>query len=240
MADENGTPEIISRKAAKARGLRHYFTGKPCKRGHIALRYVGYAACVECALVNLRAGRVRNRERYRARDREWKNANREKVRAQYRARYARNREKYTRKTRRYYENNGALVREKRKAYHYRTYVNKEIRLKARERTKRWAKDNPDQARTNARNAKARRKAREGVVVGSHTAADIKDILLLQKGRCAYCKTQFGKKYDVDHIVALARGGTNDRRNLQLLCRPCNLEKYARDPIDHARSLGLLL
>jgi hypothetical protein len=33
-------PEIISRAEAKARGLTRYFTGKPCKYGHIAERYV--------------------------------------------------------------------------------------------------------------------------------------------------------------------------------------------------------
>jgi hypothetical protein len=26
--------QIIDRKTAKAKGLTHYFTGKPCKRGH--------------------------------------------------------------------------------------------------------------------------------------------------------------------------------------------------------------
>jgi hypothetical protein len=33
-------PEIITRTAAKAQGLKHYFTGKPCNRGHVAERYV--------------------------------------------------------------------------------------------------------------------------------------------------------------------------------------------------------
>jgi hypothetical protein len=30
--------EIVSRKETKERALRRYFTGKPCKRGHIAER----------------------------------------------------------------------------------------------------------------------------------------------------------------------------------------------------------
>jgi hypothetical protein len=49
---------IISRKAARARGLRNYFTGEPCKRGHIAERAVS-GCCVECR-------RVRARERWAA------------------------------------------------------------------------------------------------------------------------------------------------------------------------------
>lgn len=39
--------EVISRKVAKARGLKVYFTGKPCKRGHVSERYVS-GHCVEC------------------------------------------------------------------------------------------------------------------------------------------------------------------------------------------------
>jgi len=36
-----------NRADAKAQGARHYFTGKPCKHGHIALRETK-GACVEC------------------------------------------------------------------------------------------------------------------------------------------------------------------------------------------------
>ncbi|MEL6236961.1 MAG: hypothetical protein AAFO57_00340 [Pseudomonadota bacterium] len=41
-------PEIISRKEAIARGLKRYFTGKPCKRGHMAERLISTKACAEC------------------------------------------------------------------------------------------------------------------------------------------------------------------------------------------------
>lgn len=40
--------EAGARKAAKAAGLARYFTGKPCKRGHIDERYVGSYQCVIC------------------------------------------------------------------------------------------------------------------------------------------------------------------------------------------------
>jgi HNH endonuclease len=43
-------------------------------------------------------------------------------------------------------------------------------------------------------------------------------------RCAHC----GSSDDlaIDHVVALAVGGTNDLSNLQLLCGPCNSRKGA--------------
>tara|TARA_R100000687_G_C6400655_1_gene141701 strand:+ start:468 stop:800 length:333 start_codon:yes stop_codon:yes gene_type:complete len=48
--------EIISRKDAKAKGLKRYFTGKPCKHGHVAERYV-CGPCVDCTS-------EKNKERY--------------------------------------------------------------------------------------------------------------------------------------------------------------------------------
>jgi hypothetical protein len=40
--------QIISRAEAKAKGLNRYFTGKPCKHGHVAERQVFNATCVDC------------------------------------------------------------------------------------------------------------------------------------------------------------------------------------------------
>jgi 5-methylcytosine-specific restriction endonuclease McrA len=44
-------PDIISRTDAIARGLRRYFTGKPCRRGHIGERRVKDYVCLECERV---------------------------------------------------------------------------------------------------------------------------------------------------------------------------------------------
>lgn len=40
--------EVISKKEAKEKGLDFYFTGVPCKRGHLAVRKVNKGACTEC------------------------------------------------------------------------------------------------------------------------------------------------------------------------------------------------
>lgn len=39
---------IITRGAARTAGLPHYFTGKACFVGHVALRYVSTGNCVQC------------------------------------------------------------------------------------------------------------------------------------------------------------------------------------------------
>lgn len=41
--------EIISKADAIAAGLKHYFTGKLCKHGHLAPKYVSGGRCVVCA-----------------------------------------------------------------------------------------------------------------------------------------------------------------------------------------------
>ena len=42
--------KIISRKEAKAQGLKRYFTGKPCKYGHVAERTVSSRECLKCSV----------------------------------------------------------------------------------------------------------------------------------------------------------------------------------------------
>lgn len=78
------------------------------------------------------------------------------------------------------------------------------------------------------------------VEGKHTAAEVAEIILLQKGKCAYCRKLVGDKPHIDHIVPIAKGGTNDRRNLQLTCARCNQTKNRTDPIVFAQRLGLLI
>lgn len=41
-------PQIISQEAAHSLGLRRYFTGAPCHRGHISERYVSSGGCIAC------------------------------------------------------------------------------------------------------------------------------------------------------------------------------------------------
>ena len=39
---------IISRADALAQGLVHFYTGKPCKAGHIVRRFTANGGCVDC------------------------------------------------------------------------------------------------------------------------------------------------------------------------------------------------
>ena len=44
------------------------------------------------------------------------------------------------------------------------------------------------------------------------------------GCCELCKKKLKKVFDIDHIIPLAEGGTNDESNLQVLCKQCHFEK----------------
>lgn len=50
-------------------------------------------------------------------------------------------------------------------------------------------------------------------------------------QCKACgQTQLETELNIDHIIPLARGGSNDISNLQTLCRTCNQsKKHHLDP-----------
>lgn len=54
-----GKPFNEAKKLAKENGERFYFTGKPCKEGHISNRYVTGNECVDCKVQD----RINNKQR---------------------------------------------------------------------------------------------------------------------------------------------------------------------------------
>src|SRR5271157_247897 len=60
-AEEHSTP-LISRQEAKAQGLKRYFTGKPCKHGHVAERLVLDGNCLGCARISAKKGSANYRK----------------------------------------------------------------------------------------------------------------------------------------------------------------------------------
>jgi 5-methylcytosine-specific restriction endonuclease McrA len=203
---------------------------KPCKKSYYQARWAEStpevkAVVREKALVRSQA----DPEAHRARSLAWKDANREQVNA--RTRELRKLHPEKERTRR--QQAGLLgVMSRRQA-------SKRFRERHPDRVKaariRYQQANPEKYALWARN----RRARIREVGGSHTLDDINRLFARQRGRCAACRKPL-KLYHVDHIVALARGGSNDWTNLQLLCPPCNQQKHARDPIEFMQSRGFLI
>lgn len=105
----------------------------------------------------------------------------------------------------------------------------------RERLYRLAYAKSHRAAYNAR--QRRRRARHAACEGSHTAADVAAVYEQQNGLCAYCETELGGSFHVDHVVPLSKGGTDWPDNLAVACATCNLTKNDDDLLTFVRKLG---
>jgi 5-methylcytosine-specific restriction endonuclease McrA len=61
----------------------------------------------------------------------------------------------------------------------------------------------------------------------------------QRWNCKKCKNILDATYEVDHIIALEDGGSNDILNLQALCRNCHGKKTMEDNIKRRYPNGKL-
>ena len=86
-------PDTIGRDEARAFGLKRFFTGKPCKHGHVAERDVNNRECMECSRERTRRRRAADPEGYREYGRKWRAANPEKPREYQRRWWAANKDK---------------------------------------------------------------------------------------------------------------------------------------------------
>lgn len=108
--------------------------------------------------------------------------------------------------------------------------------KVKSAKKEWCLNNLEKVKSNTQNRRSMMKNAEGEFSGIY----IKNLILLQKSKCAVCKTDISKNYHVDHIQPLSKGGTNYPENIQLLCKTCNLQKHAKDPLEFMQSKGFLI
>ena len=70
---------LLSKADAKAQGLRHYFTGNPCRHGHVDQRFVSDSSCVSCATARARKWDAENPEAVRQSRKNWTERNPERA-----------------------------------------------------------------------------------------------------------------------------------------------------------------
>jgi 5-methylcytosine-specific restriction endonuclease McrA len=202
------TDKIVSRRDAKALGLPHYFTGIRCVNGHLSKRRTNGKECLTC---HREARAIVRQTRGGA------------VKAQKAASYLRHQTEVIAKVKTYQTENAAAVSARTRRHRAANKVTIAAKMKV------WSKAN----RPLLRQHEANRRAREAGSEGSHTAAEVADLLIKQDHGCAapWCGTSLCGGYHEDHIMPLARNGTNWITNIQLLCRPCNQSKSDRDPVE---------
>ncbi len=102
--------------------------------------------------------------------------------------------------------------------------------------KAWRVKNPEKVAASNRNRKARLKN----ACGRHAGEDILRQLSSQGGCCYWCgtilSTKAENKYHADHLIPLAKGGSNGPENIVCACPSCNLSKHAKMPWEFAGRL----
>lgn len=219
----------------------HYFTGKPCQRGHVSLKPVGRRSCPECEKQYL----IDQKERIANYKKEYHQANKDLLCKRSREWYADNKDRSSEAGKAYYRANKERFK---KLHDEWMSANRDRYLQMRkdhrnanpllhsERRKQWKRCNPDKVLASNRNRRARKRG----ACGRHTAEDVAALKVSQRGKCANCRVSLASGFHVDHITALINGGSNDPHNLQLLCPGCNMSKGAKDHIQWRQLNGYLL
>lgn len=205
-----------NRMLALELGLKTYRSDKSCPRSHDSHRFVSSGNCIECSKASFRNWHANNRDRSINKSKKWRENNYDRHLA-----YARVQASIY-----YAENRDAALQYAKK---YRSIDDN--RKKCIERARDWGILHPDRMKEHGKIAAGKRRTRKTGAGGRFNRADILKLFDSQGGKCAYfkvCGSDFRHtKFEIDHMLPVARGGSSWPWNLQLLCRSCNGRKSAR-------------
>ena len=102
----------VSRQEAKEQGLKKYFTGKPCKRGHVAERTVKDCTCLLCRRLKDIKYNEQNKEKVRLKNKKQHGKNKLKNNRRAVENYYKNQAKLKIYSRAYYRKNKSIVNKK--------------------------------------------------------------------------------------------------------------------------------
>lgn len=105
-------------------------------------------------------------------------------------------------------------------------------------TREWQKKNPEKTRQYVRDyfkrhpefAKRANDKRAKHVNGKKISdADIESVYKSQKGLCWWCGQPVGDDWEIDHRIALSKGGLHSLNNICVSCKKCNRLKSNKMP-----------
>lgn len=197
--------------------------------------------CKQCKNVTAALYRTNNRDKIKASGAAYFRKNRSKIQKRHAAYLMKNAEHIRAQKTAYYEKTKEHAKARSAAWHkanadWTANWHAKNREKNLARMKAWRDSHPESSRIHNHNRASRIRFN-----GGRLSPGLTDKLFkLQCGRCVCCGDPLGKTYQLDHIVPLARGGSNEDWNMQLLTRNCNREKHAKDPITFMQKRGFLL
>lgn len=222
---------IILRNEAKGKGLKFFFTGKPCSRGHVSERRAVNGVCVSCEQEernrNQKANSARFRERhkdeFREYQRNWYHANKESA-TQTRKKYVENNYEKVKELR---NKNNKMFRETNPEYHSAWWKNNKSKAVeygkrdyAKQARRRWNKNN-----RGLKNYHTRCRQKQ-IIQATPRWADQEQIRKLYIA-AALLSERSGEEYHVDHIIPLHHEqvcGLHVNENLRIITKTENLKK----------------
>lgn len=193
---------VISLSEARSNRLTRYFTGRPCKRGHICERKISDRSCVECNKIKVKKWRIEHKDQYKAIKRKWEVDNPDKQKAIKRRERIKNKDVYNASFRRRYKLNPEKIR-----------TNSE----------KWTLKNPHKRAAYVRKRQARKL--------NSTPSWLNEVQLQEMENFYWLAKDLEKvtegKYHVDHIVPLQGKnvcGLHVPWNLQVLPSDINVKK----------------
>lgn len=215
-----------TRAQAKQLGLQEYFTGEPCKRGHIAFRYVTSGSCKECLRERHIRDYTKNHTLHLQRSKEWKEKNRDKVREQNRLWNANNQDKRRQYQRKYTQahpnevtKRGKVWRDNNPDYHFK--YNKD-----------WRANHPNYAKLYRDNNRGKFLANHAAYRAAKKQASAKwskkEAIEKIYEQAKTLTVATGVPHEVDHIVPLQHPvvcGLHCEDNLQILTKHENRTKF---------------
>lgn len=232
--------DIITRSQAREQGLSHYFTGKPCKQGHLAPRHMS-TGCVECRKAIKRANYAKNRAvpvsellgtcvicgcQFVGRTRNQNICSAEcrakKKVAQSTSWKSQNRDRVNAR------NRAAWADSERKML-MQARIDRYVESNREACVARWKANTQRRIETGEHQMLCgKRRRRLEVNTPEMTAAE--KAKLAQFYRVARLMTRrYGVPFEVDHVVPLAKGGAHHPSNLQILTAAENRRKSAKLP-----------
>lgn len=214
-----------SRQDAIAQGLDRYFTGRPCKHGHIKQRRTACSTCVACWA--LASERMRRRNGSRPRVHKFSPAEKRAMSNQ------RVRKWIERHPDGYAEMRRQMNVSRMEKYHSDIRFREEQKSEARLRARRYDKTEINRRRREAYangsttqiEANDRRRAKKHGVDADFSASDYRRLRTEAGGICAYCLER--RRLTLDHVEPISKGGPHIPANAVMACQSCNTSKKDR-------------